>query len=156
MKDKDIRWEQRFSNYNKALTKLKEAVENIDIELEDEGLDNNLSELEKEGLIKRFEYTHELAWNVMKDYLKYQGETIIGGSRDATRGAFKINLINDGEIWMDMILSRNQTTYTYNEKIVQEIFIKIIRAYYPRFISFQNKMEELRSGRQGDFFSKEV
>jgi nucleotidyltransferase substrate binding protein (TIGR01987 family) len=129
MKDKDIRWEQRFSNYNKALKKLKEAVENIDIELEDEGLDNKLSELEKEGIIKRFEYTHELAWNVMKDYLKYQGETIIGGSRDATRGAFKINLINDGEVWMDMILSRNQTTYTYNEEIVQEIFIKIIRAY---------------------------
>lgn len=63
MKKPDIRWEQRFSNYKKALDKLKEAVANSRI--------RDLTDLEKEGLIQRFEYTHELAWNVMKDYFDF-------------------------------------------------------------------------------------
>lgn len=133
MSDQDIRWEQRFANFNRAFDKLQKAVQTATKN------PKKLSELEKEGMIQRFEYTHELAWNVMKDYLLYQGYTEIGGSRDATREAFKINLIGDGEGWMDMIKSRNLTTHTYNEDTAEEIYQKIIRTYYPLFVLFQQK-----------------
>ncbi|TKT93983.1 nucleotidyltransferase [Dyadobacter frigoris] len=95
----DIRWIQRFQNFNKAFLKLETVV--LDLEK------NGLSELEKEGLIQRFEYTHELAWNVMKDFFELEGNTTIMGSGSATREAFKKGIIADGENWMDMINSRN-------------------------------------------------
>ncbi|MGY6560804.1 MAG: nucleotidyltransferase substrate binding protein [Luteibaculaceae bacterium] len=108
-----------------------------------------LDEMIKEGLIQRFEYTHELAWNVMKDYAKFQGNTNVGGSRDATREAFQLKLISEGKIWMDMIGSRNKTSHTYNEETTDEIYSKIMDDYYPAFLEFQKNMEEKRSGEQG-------
>ena len=100
---KDIRWEQRFSNFIKALHKLTQAINYIDDNIEAENVEYILDEIIKEGLIQRFEYTHELAWNVMKDYAEYQGNFDIKGSRDATQEAFKMKIISDGETWMDMI-----------------------------------------------------
>lgn len=99
----DIRWGQRFSNFVKALQKLTQAVEYIrqHFGTEEEAADNLndvLDEIIKEGLIQRFEYTHELAWNVMKDYAAYQGNTSVGGSRDATREAFQLQLMSDGQV----------------------------------------------------------
>ena len=109
----DIRWEQRFSNFNKALLKLEESVNYInhnfldkEDELDEEDFGYIVDELIKEGLIQRFEYTHELAWNVMKDYFAYQGNPNITGSRDAIRESFNKSLIIDGEGWMEMITSR--------------------------------------------------
>ena len=151
----DIRWEQRFSNFNKAVLKLEESVNyikhnylNDQDELDDENLENVVEELIKEGLIQRFEYTHELAWNVMKDYAFFQGNSTIGGSRDATREAFKLQIIENADIWMDMIQSRNKTSHTYNEEIANEIFGKIISDYFQLFLNFQKTMEEKRSGKQ--------
>jgi nucleotidyltransferase substrate binding protein (TIGR01987 family) len=154
MSNQDIRWHQRFANFNRAFAKLSETVEIIDNA--DEDFSEQLSDLEKEGLIQRFEYTHELAWKVMKDYIEYQGAAEIGGSRDATREAFKIGLITDGEVWMDMIKSRNLTTHTYNEATTDGIFIKIINDYFALFKAFQFKMESYRSGIQEDIFSGEL
>ena len=93
MRTPDIRWEQRFNNYNKAFSKLDEAVKRIslDFEMDINGTideDEFLDDIIKEGLIQRFEYTHELAWNVMKDFLANAGNTGIYGSKDATREAF--------------------------------------------------------------------
>ena len=85
----DIRWQQRFANYQKALKKLIEGVEL----LEGESFDNDLKDIVNEGLIQRFEFTHELAWNVMKDYAAYQGANEIRGSRDAIRYALRQDLI---------------------------------------------------------------
>lgn len=157
--EQDIRWEQRFSNYVKALDKLKQAVEYIkhNFNEKDEPADSIdvryvLDEIIKEGLIQRFEYTHELAWNVMKDYAVYQGNSNIGGSRDATREAFVLKLIDDGKIWMDMIASRNKTSHTYNESTANEIYSKILEEYYPAFIAFKVKLEEKRSGKQSNIF----
>lgn len=154
--EEDIRWQQRFSNYNKALHKLAEAVEyikNMDAKDVDDGaaskLDEVLDEIIKEGLIQRFEYTHELAWNVMKDFLSHAGNTNIYGSKDATKEAFSAALIVNGEVWMDMIKSRNKTSHTYNEETANDIYRKIIHEYYPEFNQFKNRMEELRSGEQG-------
>ena len=149
MSEYDIRWEQRFANFNRAFVKLQEAVQAAKDA-------TGLSELEKEGTLQRFEYTHELAWNVMKDYLIYQGNTTIGGSRDATREAFKINIIEDGEAWMDMIKSRNLTTYTYDEQTADKIYQRIIHVYYPLFAKFQDKMENLRGSTQSDIFTEDL
>ena len=108
-----------------------------------------LDEMIKEGLIQRFEYTHELAWNVMKDYAAYQGNANVGGSRDATREAFQLKLISNGKVWMDMIGSRNKTSHTYNEETADEIYSRILNEYYPAFLEFQKNMEAKRSGEQG-------
>ena len=155
----DIRWEQRFSNYNKALTKLEESVKYIQHnflvakdKFETEDLGYVVDELIKEGLIQRFEYTHELAWNVMKDYAFFQGNSTVGGSRDATREAFKLQIITNPDTWMDMIQSRNKTSHTYNKEIANEIFGKISNEYFPLFFDFRNVMEEKRSGEQRNLF----
>ncbi|MFC2186332.1 nucleotidyltransferase substrate binding protein [Fulvivirgaceae bacterium LMO-SS25] len=152
--EQDIRWEQRFSNFVKALHKLSQAVQYIKNNLleddhEGEGLEYVLDEIIKEGLIQRFEYTHELAWNVMKDYAVFQGNTSIGGSRDASREAFQLKIISNGQVWMDMIGSRNKTLHTYNEEVAKEIFVKIMKEYYPAFLEFQQIMESKKSDEQG-------
>ena len=109
MTAQDIRWIQRFSNYQKALFTLAEATVLADARA--------LSNLEQQGLIQGFEFTHELAWNVLKDYLEEQGFVGIIGSKNATREAFSNALIADGEAWMDMIKARNLTSHTYNTDI---------------------------------------
>lgn len=142
------RWQQRFSNFSKALAKLSQAVEYIEQQakeeqqkpLDDSEMDYVLDEIIKEGLIQRFEYTHELAWNVMKDYAFYQGNSSIQGSRDATREALQYQLITDGKTWMEMISSRNKTSHTYNEETADEIYFKIIDGYYPAFVAFHEAM----------------
>lgn len=157
-KQEDIRWEQRFSNYIKALQKLAEARTYILNKFEDKKLDQIkdaeeiLDEIIKEGLIQRFEYTFELAWNVMKDYALYQGNSEIGGSRDAIRFANSAHLIDNAHIWMDMIKSRIKTSHTYNEETADEIFHLIIHTFFSEFVSFQKVMEEKRSGKQENLF----
>ncbi|MEQ8684649.1 MAG: nucleotidyltransferase substrate binding protein [Imperialibacter sp.] len=152
--ESDVRWDQRFSNFVKALKKLTQAVEYIreHFGTEEEAVDDLsdvLDEIIKEGLIQRFEYTHELAWNVMKDYAAYQGNTSVGGSRDATREAFQLQLMSDGKVWMDMIGSRNKTSHTYNQETADEIYAKILDEYYPAFLEFRDNMEAKRSSEQG-------
>jgi nucleotidyltransferase substrate binding protein (TIGR01987 family) len=132
----DIRWQQRFSHYQKALVQLTNAVEL--------SRQRPLSEIEKKGLIKAFEFTHELAWNVIKDYFEYQGNTSITGSRDATREAFQRNLIAGGEGWMEMIQSRNKTSHTYNQKVADEIAEKVTAVYYDLFKIFEKRMQDLK------------
>lgn len=148
--EQDIRWEQRFSNYRKALKKLNIAITVIDA---NQG-DKEEEEVLKEGLIQRFEYTHELAWKVMKDYAEYQGNTAITGSRDATREAFKMGLIQEADSWMDMLASRNLTSHTNDSATAEEIYDKIIHSYITRFDDFEHKMESLRSGTQTNLFDK--
>lgn len=149
----DIRWEQRFNNFNKAFQKLSEAVLRIKKEYYSNGELDRVKFLEgddliKEGLIQRFEYTHELAWNVLKDFLEVRGVSGLFGSRDATREAFDVELITDGKIWMDMINSRNKTSHTYNEEIADEIFVKILEEYYHAFLNFQEVMNKLKSSKR--------
>lgn len=130
----DIRWKQRFSNFEKALSQLQDGIEN-------NGADP--INIIKEGIVQRFEFTHELAWKVLKDYLLYEGIQNVTGSRSATREAFKMGLISDGHKWMGMIESRNNTVHTYNENILKVEYDKIINQYFPLFIDFQTKMKSL-------------
>src|SRR6056297_2219147 len=130
--NEDIRWKQRFSNYKKAFAQLEEFVNKPE-----------LSRLEEIGMIKAFEFTYELAWNVIKDYYQYQGVTEIQGSRDAFRTAFKQGLIEDGETWMNMIESRIQTTHVYNESVASDIAEDIINNYYDQFKELEHQLEKL-------------
>ncbi len=160
MSKEDIRWEQRFSNYVKAFNKLDQAVTKIkeDFEIDEDGNideDEFLDDIIKEGLIQRFEYTHELSWNVMKDYAAYQGNPDVGGSRDAVREAFQLQLIAEGKIWMEMIISRNKTSHTYNEETANEIFKNIIYLYHTEFKAFLNTMEGKRRSKQEKLFEEE-
>ena len=141
--NKDIRWEQRFANYRKALARLQKFI--------DKG---ELSELEEQGLIMAFEYTYELAWNTIKDFLEYKGQTDIYGSRDAIRKAFELGLIDDGENWMDMLKSRNRTSHTYNEETAREICRAVVEVYYFLLKELKVKLESLRSDSNQSVFNK--
>ncbi len=130
--NKDIRWQQRLANFRKALAQLRKFV--------DKG---ELSELEEQGAIQAFEYTYELAWLVLKDFLEYQGQTDIYGSRDAIQKAFQAGLIEDGETWMEAYVSRTKTSHTYNQETAREVVDAVMNDYYPLFIALQQKMESL-------------
>ncbi|QWV94663.1 nucleotidyltransferase substrate binding protein [Geomonas oryzisoli] len=132
METSDIRWQQRLANYKKALSQLTKFIAK-----------GELNELEEQGLIKAFEYTYELAWNVIKDFLASRGSNSIYGSRDAIREAFSTGLIIDGDGWMEMYADRNKTSHTYNEETADEIMRNILARYYPLFVALREKMESL-------------
>jgi nucleotidyltransferase substrate binding protein (TIGR01987 family) len=128
MHDENIAWQQRFKHFQKALLQLTKAVEL--------SKQRPLSDIEQLGLIKAFEFTHELAWNVMRDYFESQGDSSIKGSLYATREAFERNMITDGDGWMEMIKSRNRTAHTYNQEIADDISAKIIEVYFHLLLEF--------------------
>ncbi|MCX8496074.1 MAG: nucleotidyltransferase substrate binding protein [Akkermansiaceae bacterium] len=132
MSSSDIRWIQRFENYTKAVAQMTRFIEKGD-----------LNEMEEQGLIQSFEYTYELAWNTLKDFFEDQAESNIFGSRDAFRLAFKRGLIEEGEIWMDMIKSRALTSHTYNEDTAKAIAQSIRGAFFPEFVKLQARLETL-------------
>ena len=109
----DIRWIHRLSNYSRALAQLEAPV----------SLANQrpLSALEQLGMIQVFEYTHELSWNVLRDYLKGQGTQQLHGSKDTVRDGFSVGLIKDGETCMEMIRDRNQSSHTDNIAVVKRL-----------------------------------
>jgi len=129
----DIRWKQRFQNYLKALSQLASALSSYD---------ETAEALIKEGILQRFEFTHELAWKVMKDYLEYEGHQGITGSRSASRLAFSLEIVEDGQVWMDMIESRNRTVHTYDERVLEQEFAKVQKSYTRAFHQFAQKMQE--------------
>lgn len=135
-KDQDIRWIQRFANYKKALASLKEFIDWGD-----------LNKLEEQGLIQAFEYTYELAWNTLRDFLQDQGHQDITGSRDAFRRAFSVGIIDDGDKWMNMLKSRNQTSHTYNEATARDIVTEIKNSYYSMFCKLETRLNmEMEDG----------
>lgn len=131
----DIRWQQRFNNFIKAFQNMKDAVELAQ--------QRELSKLEQQGLIQGFEMTHELAWNVLKDYLEYQGIMNLVGSRDASRSAFANGLIEDGEIWLAMIKTRNITSHSYNQDAASSAAQVIVEQYYPAFLQMTKTFTQL-------------
>jgi nucleotidyltransferase substrate binding protein (TIGR01987 family) len=135
IKKQDVRWRQRFQNFNKAFSQLSGAAALAQ--------QRPLSDLEQQGLIQAFEFTHELAWNTLKDFLQERGAANLFGSKDATRQAFAAGLIENGEIWMAMIQSRNLTTHTYDQTTADEIARAITTRYVAEFGKFQKRFAEL-------------
>ena len=136
MNNQDIRWIQRFNNFRKALLQLRDAVTLAK--------QRPLSKLEEQGLIQSFEFTHELAWKTLKDFLENRGVLDLYGSKDVTRTAFQTGLIANGEIWMAMIQSRNLTSHTYDEATAAKIASAIRNSYYVEFETLQEKLDELK------------
>lgn len=133
----DIRWIQRFDNFTRAFQALSRAVSLAGT--------RELTELEKQGLIQGFEFTHELAWNVLKDYLEDQGFVGLVGSKNATREAFKNGLLADGEVWMDMIRARNLTSHTYNTEVAEGIVSDILAKFHPAFVAMETRFRALQN-----------
>ncbi len=132
----EIRWIQRLENYQKAFSQLENAILTHK--------KRKLNELEKQGLIQAFEYTFELAWNLMRDYFIYQGITEIRGSRDAVKTAFKYGLIEDNQIWFEIITARNLSSHTYNQTLAEELIENICKKFYPEFKKLLETFTELK------------
>ena len=133
----DVRWRQRLQSFRKAFAQLAKAAALAK--------QRELSELERQGLIQAFEFTHELAWNTLKDFLESRGTTRLYGSRDATREAFAKGLIENGEAWMEMIKSRNQTSHTYNAETADAIARAITSSYVAEFETFLRRFTEMEA-----------
>ncbi len=118
-KNTDIRWKQRFQNFEKVFIQLKSAVTQLE----------NLSDLEKEGMIQRFEYTFELAWKTLKDYLE-EKNVDAKFPREVIKQSFKYEIINKGDIWLEMLEQRNLMAHTYEEKIFKNVVNKISQEYF--------------------------
>ena len=129
----DIRWKQRFDNFLRALTTLEEAARLAS--------QRPLNDLEQQGLIQGFEFTHELAWNTLKDFLEHKGITGLIGSRDATRTALKNGLVEDGQTWIDMIKDRNLTSHTYHLEVATRIAGNVLTRYYPAFQALSARLK---------------
>lgn len=128
----DIRWIQRLNNWTKALNQLTRFMDQ-----------EELDELQEQGLIQAFEYNHELAWNTQKDFLEDQGVKDLFGSKTVAKESFKSGLITDGAVWMDMIESRNLTSHTYNEDTTKKIINDIVDRYYDEFYALHKRFVSL-------------
>jgi nucleotidyltransferase substrate binding protein (TIGR01987 family) len=135
MASDDVRWQQRFANYQRALNNLTGAVQL--------SAQRPLTDLERQGLIQAFEFTHELAWKTLKDFLQARAVSGLYGSKDTTREAFSQGLIADGELWMEMIRHRNLSTHTYDEATVNEIVSAASLRYLPAFQVLARQMGAL-------------
>ena len=124
MTDSTPRWRYRFDNYRRAFTLLREAIEQ----------ERPLTQLEKEGLIQRFEYTMELAWKTMKDYL--ESENVVFGEftpRIVIRQAFEAGIIRQGEAWLNALDARNRMSHTYNFETFERVINDIRHSYLEAF-----------------------
>jgi nucleotidyltransferase substrate binding protein (TIGR01987 family) len=129
MASDDRRWQQRFANYRRAVARLQEAVLLSQ--------QRSLTDLERQGLIQAFEFTHELSWKTLKDFFTERGIRDLYGSRDTTREAFSKGLILDGERWMQMIRHRNLSTHTYDDNTISEIVDAVIHFYLAAFVELE-------------------
>ena len=119
MENKDIRWQQRFINFAKAFKQLERFNEA-----------ESLNEMEKQGLIKAFEYTYELSWKTLQDFLKEKGYIGIVGPKPVIEQSFQNGYISNGHGWMRMHKSRNLTSHTYDEQTAEEIIKNIHNEYF--------------------------
>ena len=127
---KDIRWKQRFENFDKSYKLLnKYAKQPI------------TTELERAGIIQFFEMTFELVWKVLKDYLEAQ-EYLVKSPRETVKQAFQIGLIDNGHVWMDALSNRNLTTHTYDEELANKMTNEIITMYLPELDKMYEKLSK--------------
>lgn len=133
--DEKPRWIYRFDNYKRAFVLLREAIETMD--------ERELTQLEKEGIIQRFEYTWELAWKVIKDYLEHEGVTLDKITpASVIRAAFAAKIIKDGETWMQALDARNKMSHVYSLKKFEEVIEEIRKSYLALFDDLHFSMME--------------
>jgi nucleotidyltransferase substrate binding protein (TIGR01987 family) len=132
--ESDIRWQQRFINFNKAFSQLERFMQ-----------EKSLNEMEEQGLIKAFEYTYELSWKTLQDLLKEKGYTDVVGPKPVIEQSFQDGYIVDGRGWMRMHVSRNLTSHTYDEETAEEIVRSIRSEYFLLLKSLQERLQEEKS-----------
>lgn len=125
---KEIRWKQRFENFNKSYTLLKKYSSGPIV-----------TELEKAGIIQFFEMTFELGWKVLKDYLESEGY-IVKSPRETIKQAFQVGIIENGHVWIDALSNRNLTTHTYDEELANKMTQEIIKIYLPELEKMNEKI----------------
>lgn len=125
---KEIRWKQRFENFNKSYTLLKKYSSGPIV-----------TELEKAGIIQFFEMTFELGWKVLKDYLESEGY-IVKSPRETIKQAFQVGIIENGHVWIDALSNRNLTTHTYDEELANKMTQEIIKIYLPELEKMHEKL----------------
>ena len=124
----ETRWKYRFTNFSRAFTLLRDALE--------PGVEA-LSQLEREGVIQRFEYTFELAWNTLKDRLEYDGIVLRTVTpRNVIRQALQSGLIENGETWLDMLTDRDLMSHTYSDTS----FEAVARHIHDRYLALLNDL----------------
>ncbi|MFZ9952747.1 MAG: nucleotidyltransferase substrate binding protein [Vulcanococcus sp.] len=138
MADADVRWQQRFANFCRALEQLELFFE-----------PPALNPREQQGLVKAFEYTFELGWNSLRDLLRSRGNSaLLLGSRDAIREAFGTGLLEDGPVWMEMVRDRNLTSHVYNRTTAEAITANISNRYLPAFRQLRARLQQLAAEEQ--------
>jgi nucleotidyltransferase substrate binding protein (TIGR01987 family) len=142
MQNQDIRWQQRFTNFKKAFVKLTEVVADKHEEL---------SELEKEGLIQRFEYTYELAWKTLQDLLRHKGYLDIAGPNPVLRQAFQDGYFTDSAGWAKMKKSRELTSHTYDSELAETIADDIVQTFYHLLLDLKNRLEAELANNPSDY-----
>ncbi len=116
---KELRWKQRFENFSRAYQQLASVIDRT----------SSLSDLEKEGMIQRFEYTFKLAWKTLKDYLASQAVEA-SFPREVIKQSFYYELIDNGEVWMDMLTKRNIMAHTYSKENFRQAVDLIVNQYF--------------------------
>ncbi|RLD78732.1 MAG: nucleotidyltransferase [Bacteroidetes bacterium] len=134
--NKDIRWHQRFINFNRAFEQFERFLKQ-----------EKLNDMEKQGLIKAFEYTYELSWKTLQDLLKEKGYTDILGPKPVIKQSFQDGYISDGKNWMRMHVSRNLTSHTYDEETAEEIIKDIKYLYFSLFKKLKTKLDKEKAGK---------
>ena len=130
MNHDDIRWKQRFNNFEKSLKFLKDAVYRT-----------HLSELEKAGVIQTYEFTFELAWKTVKDYLEEKGVSV-KFPRDTIKEGFRYEILEDGDLWIDMLEKRNLMSHAYDEAKAEIAYKLIINEYFKMLEQLYKKLKE--------------
>lgn len=130
MSREDIRWKQRFNNFEKSLKLLNNAVQRKD-----------LSDLEKAGVIQIYEFTFELAWKTVKDYLEDKGISV-KFPRDTIKEGFKYEILDNGDLWMDMLEKRNLMSHPYDEEKAEIAYRLIVNDYFSALEQLYNKLKE--------------
>ncbi|MCL2690422.1 MAG: nucleotidyltransferase substrate binding protein [Chitinispirillia bacterium] len=118
-----LRWKQRFENFENAYNVLVRMMERDKLTPDDEAVEM--------ALIQSFEFTYELAWNTMKDYLEHEGFDNLAGSKQVIRTAFQAGLIEDAEGWLNAVQKRNIASHTYDENVLSEGVIFVSNDYFP-------------------------
>lgn len=136
----ESRWLQRYQNFKRALAHLDDAMN----QARERGV-SEFSDLEKQGLVKCFEIAFDLAWKTLKDYLVEQGYPDVMGPHSVIKQAFTDGLIVDGNEWVRMLESRNDSAHTYDETIIEEIIESFSKNYYILFDQLDRKLTALKN-----------
>jgi len=132
MENQDVRWKQRFQNFEKAIKHLESALQLA-----------NPDFLQKAGIIQFFEMSYELAWNCLKDYLEEQGFSDVKSPRSAIKKAYEIDLIGDGHSWLELLVDRNLTSHAYDDEKANEIEQLIHQKYYPLLFNLYKTLKQI-------------